>query len=175
MLQATLAQRILQENGLNTKVVVGEAAWRVGPGDGDVVTHSPRIGGFSPADTKALAYHAWLEMGTTIIDFTTHTLRSKAEGLDAMDGGKTNVLWCPAYLVMQSDETMSLQAVAQAPNHGVACYQQIPGLEEMMVAKGFSKDVDEEDVLLLKMIFDNPEMAVIGPNDIATALNGFPA
>jgi hypothetical protein len=175
MLQAKLAQRILQDEGINTRVVVGESAWRVGPGDGDVITHSPRIGGFSPPGVKAVAYHAWLEMGSTIIDFTTHSLRSKAKSLDAMDGGQTNVLWCPAYLVMQSDETVSLQAVVRAPNHGVACYQQLPGLEEMMVAEGCNKDIDEEDVLLLRLIFDSPEMVVIGPNDRANALNGVPA
>lgn len=169
MLQAKLAQRILQEEGINTRLVVGESAWRVGPGDGDVITHSPRYSGYSPAGVKALAYHAWLQMGTTIIDFTTHSLRCKAQQLDALDNGKTNVLWCPPYLVMQSEDTLPLREVVQAEHHGVACYQRLPGLEEVMVAEGLCKDIDEEYVLLLRLIFDSPEMVVIGPNDMAEA------
>lgn len=169
MAQAKLAQRILEEQGISTKVVVGEVAWRVGPGDGDVITHSPRSGGFAPAGVNALAYHAWLEMGTTIIDFTTQNLRTKAKALDAFDGGTTNVLWCPAYLVIQSADTLPFKKVAQALEEGVAFYQEIPGLYEMMVAKGMDKDLDEEDVQILRIIFDNQDLTVIGPNDIAAA------
>lgn len=165
MLQAMLAQRILQDCGIDTRVVVGEAAWRVGPGDGDVITHSPQIGGFAPANAKALAYHAWLEMESTIIDFTTHSLKFKAKALDAMDGGTTNVVWCPPYLVIQREETASLKAVGQAPKEGISCYHELPGLYEFMVAKGLKQDVDESDVLLLQLIFQNSEMEVIGPND----------
>ncbi|WP_371437684.1 hypothetical protein [Polaromonas sp.] len=175
MAQAKLAQRILQEQGISTRVVVGETAWRVGPGDGDVITHSPRSSGFAPPGVNAFAYHAWLEMGTTIIDFTTHSLRTKAKDLDAYDGGTTHVVWCPEYLVIQSADTLAFKAVAQALNEGVACYQEIPGLYEMMIAKGMDKDLDEGDVQILRILFDNQEMNVFGPNDIAAAGSGVTA
>lgn len=165
MLQAQLAQRLLQEAGIEAKLVVGESAWRVGPGDGDVITHSPQIGGYAPAGAKALAYHAWLEMGSTILDFTTHTLSSKAESLDAMDGGRTTVAWCPSYLVMPKGDTLPLKDVVQAPQAGVACYQELPGLYEAMVEQGLCKEVDQDDLRVLRLIFGNPEMVVIGPND----------
>lgn len=174
MMQAKLAQRILQEEGINTRVVVGEAAWRVGPGDGDVITHSPRIGGFAPQGVKAVAFHAWLEMGSTIVDFTTHSLKSKAAGLDELDGKTTSVLWCPEYLVMPTEDALQLQEVTQAPKEGVACYQEIPELLEYLIFKGLQSNVDEEDAILLRMIYEAPDMFVIGPNDLVSAGSGFP-
>ena len=165
MLVATLAQRILKDEGIDTQLVIGEAAWRVGPGDGDVIAHSPRVGGIAPEGVMAFAYHAWLQIGDTIIDFTTHSLRSKAASLDAIDGGSTVVLWCPDFLVIEVGNTLSLHEVNQAPREGVACYQELPGLYDAMVSAGLREEVDEGDVAVMKVILANPGIVVLGPSD----------
>jgi len=165
LMQALLAQQILKEEGLDTKVVLGEAAWRIGPDDGDVITHSPTTGGFAPVGIKAMAYHAWLEWGTSIIDFTTHSLRVKAAQLDALDGGKTNVHWCPSYLFIPKRHARSLGEVTQALDAGVACYREIPGLHMAMLVNGHIRPVDQEDLCALRLLYQNPRMVVIGPND----------
>jgi hypothetical protein len=166
MLHAKLAQRILQDVGITTNLVGGEAAWRVGPGDGDVITHSPRFGGLSPSNERAMPFHAWLEHESTIIDFSTHSLRVKAQELDAMDGGETHVTWCPPYIWIPKREALPLREVAHALNAGVSCYQEIPGLLEYMEAMGQQQHVDPENLRYLQVIFDNPEMQVVGPNQI---------
>jgi len=165
MLHAQLAQFILQEEGVPTRLVVGEAAWRIGSGDGDVITHSLTVGGYAPVGVQAMAYHAWLESGETIIDFSTHSLRAKAAQLDAMDGGNTTVEWCPLYLVIERSEVLTLKEVAQADDAGVACYQEIPGLHEFMAGQGLTDEVDPQNHRLLRAIFDQPHIAVFGPNN----------
>lgn len=39
--QALLAQSVLQRLGVHAEIVIGYAAWRVGPGGGDVISHYP--------------------------------------------------------------------------------------------------------------------------------------
>ena len=167
MLHAQLARFILQEEGVPTRLVVGEAAWRIGSGDGDVITHSPTVGGYAPVGVQAMAYHAWLESGATIIDFSTHSLRVKAAQLDAMDGGTTTVEWCPPYLVIERSAVLTLKEVAQAADAGVAFYQEIPELYEFMawLGKGLEKEADQQELQLLRIIFDQPQIAVFGPNN----------
>ena len=165
MLHAKMAQSILHEEGVSTRLVVGEAAWRIGSGDGDVITHSLSVGGYAPVGVKALAYHAWLETDESIIDFSTHSLRVKASQLDALDGGKTNVAWCPPYLVIDRSKSTSLKEVAQAASEGVVWYQEHPGLHEFISKNGITKEADPQDRMLLRLIFDQPNIAVFGPND----------
>jgi len=88
-IHTAIAQAILLRLGVNAKVVVGYAAWRVGPGDADVILHAPVPG--MVAQFGGLAYHAWLEIGYNIVDFTTYSLREKARQLDKLDGGHTAV------------------------------------------------------------------------------------
>jgi hypothetical protein len=163
MLHAALAQRILAEQGIKTRLVIGEAAWRVGPNDGDVITHSPRTGGVAPPGVDAVAYHAWLAMGDVVIDFTTHSLTLKAAQLDALDGGQTTVLWCPRYLVLAHNLFTSIHDVTQALEAGVCVYQELPGLTAHLVKRGLIQEVDEEDLDVLRLLFNNPELQVFGP------------
>jgi len=167
LLHAQLAQNLLGEEGVPTRLVLGEAAWRVGSGDGDVITHSPNVGGYPQTGAKAMAYHAWLESGGNIIDFSTHSLRTKAAQLDAFDGGKTSVEWCPPYLVLERSQSLTLKEVAQADSAGVAFYREIPGLHEFMIEHCHVKDVDARNRQLLRLVFDHPQMNVFGPNNHA--------
>jgi hypothetical protein len=84
---AALGNRLLADLAIETKPVVGFAAWRVGNGDGDVISHTPRTQGHLPAGGRGFAYHAWLDCSGFIIDFTTYQLSQKALTLDAADGG----------------------------------------------------------------------------------------
>jgi hypothetical protein len=172
LLHAKLAQAVLATQGMVAEVVVGEAAWRVGLGDGDVITHSPQIGGHAPAGGGvALAFHAWLEVGEYILDFSTHSLRVKAAQLDAADGGVTSVVWCPDYLVMKKAEALTVQEVASAYTAGPSCYRAIPELKAMMEIRGLVSEVAAEDVFHLQMLYKNPSIQLIGPNDIAAAIS----
>jgi hypothetical protein len=164
---AYLAQKILTENGIECRVAIGAAAWRVGPNDGDVISHIPsRENILFKADTKAIPYHAWVETDSFIIDFSTHTLRLKASQLDALDGGHTTVEWNPEFLLLTKEEVKTYREVAQAPQGGVAFYQEIPALLEFMKSKGFTDESDPEDLENLRFIYSNPEVHIMGINNI---------
>lgn len=167
-LHAEMGQRLLQEQGISTRAVYGEAAWRVGPGDGDTIVHSLQVGGYTPPGMKAVAYHAWLELGEVIIDFSTHSLRDKAAQLDKMDGGTTTVKWCPKFLILSKKSTKSFEEVTQAELEGVAYYKEIPRLREFIMQNRMV-EVAEADMQVLRLIFTRPDIQVIGPNDIMVA------
>lgn len=164
---AYLAQQVLADHGVQARVVFGVAAWRIGPGDGDVISHIPQ---FNPAllslQPKAFPYHAWLETDSAIIDFSTHTLGLKASQLDAQDGGHTTVAWCPDYLFLKMEEVKTFEDVAQAPLQGVAFYQEVPELLDLLKLHGFAPEVSEVDLNVLRMIVRNPDIHVMGVNDI---------
>lgn len=164
---AYLAQRILADHGVQTRVAFGVAAWRIGPGDGDVISHVPQVGKVQlMMQPKAFPYHAWLETDSAIIDFSTHTLGLKASQLDAMDGGHTTVAWCPDYLVLKLGDVKSFEDVANAPQEGIAFYQEVPELLGLMKAHGFITEVSEVDLSVLQLIFRNPDIHVMGVNDV---------
>lgn len=163
---AYLAWHILTEQGFNCRVAIGAAAWRIGPNDGDVISHIPRREDILAAETKrAIPYHAWVETDTSVIDFSTHTLRLKANQMDALDGGKTTVQWCPDFLLMSKGDIKSYGEVAQAPQEGVAYYQEVPGLLDFMKSKGFTEETGPDDLAILRLIFSNPTVHVMGVND----------
>lgn len=169
MLQAALAKALLAEFGIQTRIVVGEAAWRLGPGNGDVMVHSPKVGGFAMANGPSLAFHAWLETAQgEILDFTTNSLRLKAQQLDALDGGKTTVEWCPPYLRAPRTKS-SVWEVTQSFQSGVYHYGELPGLLELMQSNGLANEPAPEDLAILKMIYTMPAMQVVGVNDLHPA------
>lgn len=59
-LHGALSQKLLEMNNIDSRIVVGFAAWRVGDGDGDVITHRPQPGvALAPGSAP---YHVWLEI-----------------------------------------------------------------------------------------------------------------
>jgi hypothetical protein len=164
---AYLAHPVLVEHGIDCRVVIGAAAWRIGPNDGDVITHIPQHSQIAAATkNKAIPYHAWLENDSHIIDFSTHTLRLKAAQLDASDGGQTTVEWCPDYILISKTAVKPLHEVVQEPNHGHAYYQEIPGLVGFMKSIGFRDQANQEDLTTLRLVLANPAMHVMGINDV---------
>lgn len=171
ILHAKLAQALLREQGVETTIVVGEAAWRTGPGDSDVITHSPQISGFVFLPGRPLPLHVWLttEQGD-ILDFTTHSLKVKAQLLDASDGGTTSVQWCPPYLLATPRRT-TLNEVIKALDSGVFHYQEFPGLLKKLNEHGIGvKDADPSDLAVLRFLFKDPTVQVVGPNNVKQLL-----
>ena len=165
-LHAVLGQKLMAELGFKGYVAVGYAAWRVGSGDGDVISHTPHTVGHVPAGMKGFAYHAWLTYEDFIIDLTTYQLEVKARELDAADGGHTTVAWCPPALLLPKRAVRTYQQVAKAPDAGVAHYHAEPALGLKMM-EGFKLDLDA--LAAARLILANPSMQVMGPNDVSTA------
>lgn len=162
VLHAGLGQSVLAAHGINSEIVIGAAAWRVGDGDGDVLNHVP--------DSKKLAaitqhngsfpFHAWLVARDLILDFTTYQLHAKAIELDQMDGYKTTVNWCPPFLFVPCNSVSSYRNVVQT-KAGTYFYQRVPQIESL-VLKTF--ELDAEDAAMLSTLYANPQIDVVGPN-----------
>lgn len=166
-LHALIGRDLMADQGVQTRIVVGYAAWRIGHADGDVISHVPHVQGFLPEGAEGLAFHAWLETVTDdgsaplLIDFTTYQLERKAKELDEADGGHTNVDWHPSMLVFDRTDIRSYKEVAKAPGPGLAHYEEVPGLHAR-IAKDFKPD--PEDLAAARTIMANPDAVVVGPN-----------
>lgn len=152
VLYAQVGAEVLRRSGLDAIAVVGTASWRVGPGDGDIVSHltgllAPGAKAGTPLgfdDVQSGVFHAWVQAGDDVIDFSTATLRHKAKLLDDMDGGKTQVDWAPDFVWMPRDRVMTHLAVAQSPRGGAAAYVRDARMEGVVF-----EGIDPEDVAYL--------------------------
>lgn len=126
---------ILTEVGIKNNVCLGFAVWSVGQDKNDIITHLPnsmtQIG-----QEGGMVIHAWVEVGEDrkIIDFTTYQLKKKGKLLEVADGLKTNVKWCPDYLVTTQDKLKSLDQIKHSKYAGNYGYQRVPKYEEAMIA-----------------------------------------
>jgi hypothetical protein len=166
---AAYGQWLLARLGVPSTIAVGYAAWRVGDADHDVIGHDPSMVSIVNPSSSALAYHAWLEVAGRILDFTTHQLPHKAAVMDAIDGRHTTVAWCPDYLFVERAQISSMARVRQ-DYAGLFYYQRIPALEAK--AKAEAIPAPEADLQMLWLVYQNPEIAVTGPNDLPR--NGTP-
>lgn len=140
---------LLKHLGVPARAVAGHASWRVGPGDGDMVVHDPSV---TPAAVyvpsgQAVMFHAWIELdspnGLKVIDFTTFQLQDKAAALDAADGGKTQVDFCPDFIWQDAPiRSMSTQEVAQAPDAGVYSYKRVKEVEAQVFQTQDHEDIE---------------------------------
>lgn len=161
--QALLASEILRRRGVPAEISVGFAAFRVGNGDGDVITHAPMPN--MPYQPNAAAYHAWVEIGDWIFDTTTSQLRQKAADLDTLDGGTTAVDWCPDYLLVRKSSVSTFRQVA-CEHAGMYFYERRRDVESMILST--APETCEADVHAAIALFENPEIVVIGPNNSNT-------
>jgi hypothetical protein len=160
-LHANLGRVLLADLGFPFEIRVGAAAWRLGSGDGDVVSHIPQRGGYLPPGMRGFAYHAWLEAGDLLVDMTTYQLRRKASDLDAQDGGHTTVDWCPDYLILKLSDGHTYEQVAKAPEAGGAYYESNRQLAALMAD---TSTLDADDVAAARLLLRHPDMNVVGPN-----------
>lgn len=115
-------------------------------------------------DTGGVAYHVWLYLDDHVLDFTTYQLRHKAAELDALDGGSTNVVWCPDYLYVPSRSVSPLRKVIQL-RAGLYHYVRVHVLEDKIITSAPS--LDEDDVAAAWLLYQNLELRVFGPNNIS--------
>lgn len=160
-IHASIAKEILSRLGIESSLKVGHAAWRVGNGDSDIIMHIP-TSDMTP-QPGGIAYHAWLEVDGHILDLTTYQLESKGAQLDRLDGGKTTVSWCPEYIYSRKGYSSALRCVVQL-SAGLYYYREKPELAETVIAAASQPDPD--DVELAWLLYQNPEMIVVGPNNM---------
>jgi len=160
-MHAALVQAFLAEYGVKADLVIGFAAWRVGEGNGDVITHAPMPN--LQLQPGGAPYHVWLEIGRHIFDTTTYQLQTKAEDLDRLDGGHTTVDWCPDFLFVEKRTVSSLSKVAQE-RAGMYYYEANDIVAKQVLEA--SKGIDQEDLAILKMLYGAPDLVVMGPNSM---------
>ena len=159
---ALLGQELLKDLGVDSQVIVGSAGWRVGGGDSDVISHHAALTGVRPDGvTTAYAYHAWLQVGNLLIDFTTHQLRTKAATLDRIDGGTTTVDWAPNYLVAELPNGHNLRSITQSFDAGVFFYERNPRLETTILA---SARLSDEALSPARVRMANPSVRILNVN-----------
>lgn len=162
-LHAALGQALLTDLGFKSDIVVGFAAWRIGPNDGDVISHTTAEKSYLPIEgVQGFPYHAWLSWNGVVIDLTTYQLSHKAADLDRMDGGTTQVDWCPDILVLKPQEIMGYRAVAEALDAGHAYYEPKPEVQALVSNYSLSPG----DLASARILLKNPDAAAIGPNDV---------
>lgn len=145
---AAVGARVLTELGYPARAAAGSAAWRVGPGDGDVLSHAVEMlqntSILAKPDTnnvRAGMFHAWIECGQDIVDFTTVALEYKARQLDALDGGRTQVDWKPAVLWVGKDQCRTFHDVKMLEEGGVFAYRRHEHIERAI----FERDLRNYD------------------------------
>lgn len=143
ILYSVVGAGLLNKLGIKSAPVAGSAAWRVGPGDADVISHASEIGGekFAPEGVAVGLFHCWIqtvdEVGKTsfdIIDTSTWQIKKKARELDAMDGQVTKVDFCPDYIWVnsKSKNILGLRAVASSFDVGVFSYVRKKEIEKVI-------------------------------------------
>lgn len=157
---AALGQVLLAELGVQSRLVLGYAAWRVGRGDGDVLCHVPGVMSYGK---DGAVYHAWLESDRWLIDLTTYQFRSKARQLDQADGNVTTVMWTPQFLLVERDRTQSLWQVQQAMQPGGVYYEARPELWRSLQP---SLDMEPGLLAAARVVMANPHINVVGPNQV---------
>jgi hypothetical protein len=161
-LHMQLGQVLLADLGIETLQVVGFAAWRVGEEDGDVIAHAPYTSSHVTVGAEGYPYHAWLTHHLIVVDFTTYQLKHKAQQLDASDGGRTTVTWCPEFLLLPQVQINTFKQVTAAIYPGVAYYESRPELVAALLPR---VALDPEDVAMARFLLANPGLNVFGPND----------
>jgi hypothetical protein len=163
-LHMELGHVLLADLGLQADRALGFAAWRVGGDKSDVIAHVPFAQAHSPPGAKAFPFHAWLLCQGHVIDFTTYQLRIKGKALDAADGGRTNVTWCPEFLLLPRKETRTYRQVASGFHPGLAYYEVRSELNAMLESKS---EPDPAALRAARVLIANPDVVVFGPNTAA--------
>lgn len=139
MMYASVGAEALRQVGVPARLQAGDALWRLGPGDADMIHHVAGAGTptFGPAHVATEVFHAWIRVDAQVnapaqlVDFTTWQLRDKARLLDLADGRHTNVEFCPDYLWVSEKMAASLtmRQVVNSSMAGVYTYTARPRVE----------------------------------------------
>ena len=144
---------------LESDVVIGFAAWRVGPGDGDVIAHG---GAGDPAADAGRAgadvppHHAWLETGGHVFDVTTHQLARKAAEAGPQRETPISVTWCPEFVLTPRASLASFARVRQ-PVVGLMYYERDAYLQSVLGTR--ASEPDSAQVAAVERIYRELVMA----------------
>ena len=163
-IHSAIAKEILGRLGVEAVICVGEAGFRVGEGDSDVILHKLVPG--MPPQVGGVAYHVWLRIGEVIFDPTLYQLPAKCKNLDELDGGHTNVQWAPDYLLAHISTVSTLKDVTQL-HAGCYYYAEEPNIAVMVFAN--APELDDADVEIAWTLYQNANIKVFGPNDVMSA------
>ncbi len=164
---ATLAGVILAELGIQNRLTIGFAGWRVGDGDGDVILHAPTPQTpIAAGSGRCIPFHAWLSLGDAdtawILDFSTYQLPRKAAELDAADGATTAVNWKPDYLLIPATRTVTRSKVTNG-KAGMCYYEENGHMTRLVMSE--DNAMDRMDLSTLRFLYEHPDVEVLGPND----------
>ena len=157
-----LGAQILADEGYSAKVHVGEAGWRLGESENDVISH---LYSGPPVDSGPLGYHAWIVCSGYYYDPSIWQLPLKAKQMDEIDGYQTNILWGAPYLYGPIKSYGSLNALRQSNVPGTVYYKRIPKLEKHIASL---HELDEIDLNNLRRVYQLNPAKVFGPNDFPT-------
>jgi len=161
-IHAVIGQAILSRLDIEAKLVIGYSAWRLGPGDGDILVHAPVPN--LPAQPGGEPYHVWLEIGNLVFDLTTYQLRRKAANLDQLDGRHTEVRWCPDYLLVAKNTCASLPEVVNAYKWTYHYARNDAVAKRVKVLRA----LDPDDVEMAWRLYRAPDAHIIGPHSFRT-------
>lgn len=166
---AQVGAALLRCLGVQAQPVAGSVVWRVGPGDSDLIAHAYEVTSpgnmFAPEAGPAAPFHAWIEAGDWLIDFSTWALGDKAASLDQADGGRTDVQWCPGYVWAQRKTSMPLKQVLASFDVGVYGYVRHPEIESrVLIGEGEVSlgQACESAVLVYRKLLAGQEIRVMG-------------
>ena len=168
---ALACQHLLAREGINdVRLVAGYAAWRVdGQDPGAVVCHHVE-GSAVAVGAGGFLFHAWVSCGHQVFDATTYQFRQKLAALDAADGGRTRVTWCPDYLLVDRKECKPWRTVRDGLRPGLFCYDAVPAIVSQ-VTDHPDTQLDAEAIVLLEQVHayvkDGNKLVVFGPNGVA--------
>ena len=168
---AMACQHLLAREGLDdARLVAGYAAWRVdGHDPGAVVCHHVE-GSAVAAGSGGFLFHAWVACGSQVFDATTYQFRQKMTELDAADGGRTTVTWCPPFLLVDRKDCKPWRSVRDGLQAGLFCYDAIPAVVEQVTGHP-DTHLDAEAIALLEHVYervkDGNQLVVIGPCGVA--------
>lgn len=176
-LYAIVGAGLLRHLGIDAIAVAGSAAWRVGPGPSDAISHAEEVSGvyYSPTmngSQRGALMHAWIWVAATVaepayvVDLTTFQLRQKARALDMMDGGQTQVDFCPDSLWVPADKHASHpQTVVNSYDVGVFTYVRKPRVEADVLNPGLINEtlnLIEGAILIYNELEHGVDTRVIG-------------
>ncbi len=185
---AQVGAAVLKQLGINARAVAGEAAWRVGPGAGDVISHLEQTTApsvlYAPHGKESAVFHAWIEMPELgyLLDFTTRNLARKAKLLDEADGGRTQVDWAPDFLMAPMASCAKPGAVTNGYVSGLYAYIPSPAIAQKVMgprsghsAEDLASDVESlasATMLAYRQLCRGVDMHVFGPGADDSELQG---
>jgi hypothetical protein len=156
---AQLTKALLKSEGIDSRLVGGYAAWRVGTGDADMIAHHPNS--VYAASEANIVGHFWVEAGDLIIDPTTWQFQTKLEVCFQADGMPYEVLWPHQYLVISKSSVKPFKAVRDGYTFAYH-YDERPELAAM-AAIAASDPIDRNDLGALRLVYANPFALITGP------------